>query len=200
MFDDPGNSLKKHHFPPAENVFDKNGLRFIIFYSSVYHEQSIWQRHLKEKLAGERPKNEGKIVKILIVEDEFISRALLGQILSPYGTCHIATNGREALEILKNACDLNEKYDLVCLDIMMPEIDGQEVLAGIREMEESRGISGVTATKVIMTTALDDTYNIMEAFTRGHCEAYLTKPIDRHRLLEHLSELKLLDASGQAFA
>ena len=118
------------------------------------------------------------------------------EILSPFGTCHVATNGREALEVLKRACEEDKRYDLVCLDIMMPEMDGQEVLAGIREMENARGIRGMKATKVIMTTALDDSHNIMEAFTQGHCEAYLTKPIDRNRLLEHLSELKLLDASG----
>ncbi|MDP3479587.1 MAG: response regulator [Desulfoprunum sp.] len=137
-------------------------------------------------------------MKILIVEDEFISRTLLTEILSPYGSCHIATNGREALEVLERACEADNRYDLVCLDIMMPEKDGQEVLAKIREMEDARGIRGMAATKVIMTTALDDSYNIMEAFTQGHCEAYLTKPIDRDRLLEHLRELKLIDASSHA--
>jgi len=139
-------------------------------------------------------------LKILIVEDEYISRALLTEILSPYGSCHIATNGREALEILAKACDDDKRYDLVCLDIVMPEIDGHEVLAGIRDMEASRGIRGMAATKVIMTTALDDTHNIMEAFANGHCEAYLTKPIDRKKLLDHLCELKLLDTSGHAIA
>ncbi len=134
-------------------------------------------------------------MKILIVEDEFISRTLLAEILLPYGNCHIATNGREALEVLKKACDDDKRYDLVCLDIMMPEVDGQEVLIKIREMENVRDIRGMAATKVIMTTALDDSYNIMEAFTRGHCEAYLTKPINRDRLLEHLRELRLIDES-----
>ena len=137
-------------------------------------------------------------MKTLIVEDEFISRTLLTEILSPYGSCHIAINGREALEMLEKACENDQRYDLVCLDIIMPEKDGHEVLAGIREMEEIRGVSGMSATKVIMTTALDDTYNIMEAFARGHCEAYLTKPIDRRKLLDHLYELKLLDTSGHA--
>ena len=139
-------------------------------------------------------------MKTLIVEDEYISRALLAEILSPFGSCHIATNGREALEILAKACDSDQRYDLVCLDIVMPEMDGHEVLAGIRKMEASKGISGMAATKVIMTTALDDTYNIMEAFANGHCEAYLTKPIDRKKLLDHLHELKLLDTSGHVFA
>lgn len=137
-------------------------------------------------------------MKTLIVEDEYISRTLLTEILSPYGSCHIAINGREALEMLEKACEEDQRYDLVCLDIIMPEKDGHEVLSGIREMEGLRGINGMSATKVIMTTALDDTYNIMEAFARGHCEAYLTKPIDRRKLLDHLHELNLLDTSGHA--
>ncbi len=132
-------------------------------------------------------------MKILIVEDEFISRTLLVEILSPFGSCHIATNGRDAVKAFEKAWTDDERFDLICLDIVMPELDGQEVLAMIREREEARGIRGAAATKVIMTTGLDDSYNIMEAFTHGHCEAYLTKPIERHRLLEHLRELRFID-------
>ena len=131
-------------------------------------------------------------MKILIVEDEFISRTLLSEMLSEYGICHIATDGREAVEVLGRAYAVSEKYDLVCLDIMMPEMDGQEVLTEIRKMEQEHGISGENATKVIMTTALDDSKNIMKAFTEGHCEAYLTKPIEKEKLVSQLRDLKLI--------
>jgi len=40
-------------------------------------------------------------------------------------------------------------------------------------------VTGGDCTKIIMTMALDDSQNIMKAFTEGHCEAYLTKPISR---------------------
>ena len=132
-------------------------------------------------------------MKILIVEDECISRTLLAEILSPYGVCDLASNGREAVEVIGMAYDGEQRYDLVCLDIRMPEMDGQEVLTKIRTMEEARGIDGIAATRVIMTTALDDSRSILEAFTQGRCDAYLTKPIARDRLLSHLRELQLLD-------
>ena len=130
-------------------------------------------------------------MKILVVEDEYISRILLTEMISEYGTCHVATDGMEAVKILEQSFDTNERFDLVCLDIMMPELDGLEVLYLIRKMEEVRHIDGIT--KVIMTTALNDSKNIMQAFTRGRCEAYLTKPIDRVKLVQHLMDLKVID-------
>ncbi len=132
-------------------------------------------------------------MKILIVEDEYISRVLLSEMLSAFGTCHVAIDGKEAVTILERSFETKERFDLVCLDIMMPELDGQEVLHCIRNMEKSMNINRAEATKVIMTTALDDSKNIMQAFTKGHCEAYLTKPIDRVKLMQHLQELKLID-------
>ncbi len=129
-----------------------------------------------------------KVMKILIAEDEFVSRTILTEMLSAYGTCHVAVNGLEALEAIENAIE-KEKYDLVCLDIMMPELDGQEVLSGIRKLEKERGLEGVT--KVFMITALDDSENIMKAFTQGHCEAYLTKPIKKEELEKHIREMGL---------
>ena len=132
-------------------------------------------------------------MKILIVEDEFISRTLLEEMLSSFGTCRLATNGREAVEILHHSYLEGEPFSLVCLDIMMPEIDGQQVLAEIRNMERTFGIEKKDKTKVIMTTALDDSHNILKAFTEGRCEGYLTKPIDKAKLVSQLKDLNLIN-------
>jgi two-component system, chemotaxis family, chemotaxis protein CheY len=129
-------------------------------------------------------------MKILVVDDEYISRILLTEMLSAYGTCHTAADGMEAVAILQDAFAAGERFDLVCLDIMMPGIDGQEVLLLIRKMEEERHILGIT--KVIMTTALNDSKNIIRAFTLGGCQAYLTKPINRDKLVQNLIDLKMI--------
>lgn len=131
-------------------------------------------------------------MKILIVEDEYISRVLLFEILSVFGTCHMATDGKEAITILQRSFDTGECFDLVCLDIMLPEMDGQEVLRRLRIMENKMSCHGMKAVRVIMTTALDDSKNIMQAFTDGRCEAYLTKPIDKEKLYQHLRDLRLV--------
>lgn len=131
-------------------------------------------------------------MRILIVEDEFISRTVLLEMLAAYGICRVAADGAEAVEAIRRSFESGEYFDLVCLDIMMPEIDGQEVLAEMRRMEEEFGIAEKRVSKVIMTTALDDSHNIMKAFVDGQCEAYLTKPIDKGKLLVHLKDLNLI--------
>lgn len=135
----------------------------------------------------------GSKLKILIVEDEFISRILLKEILEPFGNCHLAIDGREALEKLEDSYTSPEKrFDLVCLDIMMPEISGHEVLKELRKLEGRLGIKKEQVTKVVMVTALDDAQNVMEAVSVGRCQAYLTKPVSRSRIEEQLEKLELM--------
>lgn len=136
----------------------------------------------------------GKKIKILIVEDEFISRTLLQEMLAPFGDCDAVSNGFEAVEVLEKSYRVNEnRYDLVCLDIMMPKMSGHEVLVELRRIEKNKGLRGSETAKVLMVTALDDSKNIMEAFVVGRCEAYLTKPVSRARLEEQLRHMRLLE-------
>jgi two-component system chemotaxis response regulator CheY len=121
-------------------------------------------------------------MKTLIVEDDFTSRLLLQEILKEFGAVHIAVNGQEAVDAFGNALVTGEPYDLVCLDIMLPGIDGLEALRQIRGMEDVTGTSPSRGTKVIMTTALDHVKSVVHAF-RGLCDDYLFKPIDRGRLV-----------------
>ena len=130
-------------------------------------------------------------MRTLIVEDDFTSRLLLQSFLSPYGECHIAVNGREAVDAFRAAQASGKKYDLVCMDIMMPEMDGQEAVREIRAVEEAGGTLSTTGAKIIMITALDDVKSVVKAFM-GLCDAYLFKPIDTGKLLGHLKDLHLV--------
>lgn len=132
-------------------------------------------------------------LNILIVEDEFISRTLLREILAPFGQCSMAVNGEEAVDVLQESYEKDGcRYDLVCLDIMMPGKNGHEVLQELRRIEKKKGLTGKDTTKVLMVTALDDAKNIMEAFVVGKCEAYLTKPVSKTKLEEQLRHLHLI--------
>jgi two-component system, chemotaxis family, chemotaxis protein CheY len=131
-------------------------------------------------------------MKTLIVEDDNTSHLLLSEILKSFGPAQRAMNGKEAVEAVRTALESGEPYDLICLDIMMPEMDGQEALQQIRALEKAREVLSSSRAKIIMTTALSDPRNVVEAFS-GLADAYLVKPIDKARLLGELRKLKLIE-------
>lgn len=130
-------------------------------------------------------------MKSLIVDDDFFSRRILQTILAVHGECHVAVGGKEALFAFEQALEDNQPYDLICLDIMMPEMNGQDVLKTIREIETDKKIHGTDCVKIIMTTAVDDIDSIKRAF-REQCECYLIKPINKAKLLKVLSDFGLI--------
>ena len=130
-------------------------------------------------------------LNILIVDDEFSARKLLEVMLAPYGRCVLATNGEEAVKAAQQALTQDRYFDLICLDIMMPDMDGQEALKVIRQLENKKGIWPGNGAKVIMTTALQDASNIMTAFME-QCESYLVKPIEKEALLAEMRKVMLI--------
>ncbi len=131
-------------------------------------------------------------MRALIVEDDFASRRLLQKFLDPYGSSDVAINGREAVDAFLLAHKENTPYDLICLDIMMPEMDGQQVLKAIRHLEEEKGISHRHEVNIIMTTALNAPRDVVEAYYLGGCTSYLVKPIDKRKLIAELEAFGLI--------
>ena len=129
-------------------------------------------------------------MRILIVDDNFPNRYFMDKILNKYGKCDVVVNGQEAFEAFQLATNEGIPYDLICLDLNMPGMDGHEALALIRQHEKSFGIVGLDTVKVIITSALDDVANIRKAFV-GQCEEYLVKPIDAQKLIETMERLLL---------
>jgi two-component system chemotaxis response regulator CheY len=130
-------------------------------------------------------------MKILIAEDDLASRKFLFKFLSQYGECDLVVDGLEALDAFLISIKENTPYDLICLDIMMPKVDGVKVLKHIRELETKKGIIPDKRSKVIMTTALAETQFVQNAFEIG-CDAYAAKPIDTQKLIEVLGKLGLI--------
>ena len=130
-------------------------------------------------------------MKTLIVEDELTSRVMLREILKRYGPPQVAMNGREAVDAVRAAIQAGDPFSLICLDIMMPEMDGQQALKLIRQLEEEAGLTAESRARVIMTTAHADKANVLEAI-QSQCDYFLVKPIDGRVLLEELRRLKLI--------
>ncbi len=130
-------------------------------------------------------------MKVLIVDDDAGSRKLLQLYLSEYGTLVTATSGQEAVEIFERSFDDNERFDLICLDYMMPGMDGVETLDAIRQIERQRGINRSDRARIIMTTVVDQEEDILKAFETG-CDSYVIRPDRKERLVEEIRSFGLI--------
>ncbi|MDE7311788.1 MAG: response regulator [Eubacterium sp.] len=130
-------------------------------------------------------------MKILLAEDDFVTRKFMVNFLSKYGECDVTVDGMEAVDAFMMALEDEEPYDLVCLDIMMPVMDGYQALVAIRKLEKEKNIPDDKAVKVIMTTALNEERNVKMAFELG-CTIYSGKPINQDRFEQALKKLGLI--------
>lgn len=128
-------------------------------------------------------------MKSLVAEDDATNRKLLQTFLQNYGQCDIAVDGDEAVNAVRLARQNRQSYDLICMDLRMPKMDGQ---AAIREIRKQEVISGVLKTaKIIVTTAHSETEDIAGALL-AKCNAYLVKPIEIAKLKKELTSFGLI--------
>ena len=120
-------------------------------------------------------------MKILIVEDELTSRELLKVILEPYGRIDTAADSIEAIKTFNMAL-ASETYDLICLDIMMPKMDGFKMCDKIKNDERTSHIP------VILLTAKASGEDKIEGLETG-ADDYLTKPFDTKKLQIRINNL-----------
>lgn len=128
-------------------------------------------------------------MRILIVEDDFISRRILKEILSEYGSCDVVVDGHEAIQEFRMALSEQKPYDIIFLDIMMPNVDGLQALKQIRSIERERGIQPVHEVKIVMTTALDDPRTVIDAYYQGGADSYLVKPLTKAKITAELQKV-----------
>lgn len=130
-------------------------------------------------------------MRILIAEDDFASRKVILKFLSVYGDCDVTVDGMEAIDAFMMALEEDNPYDLICLDVMMPIMDGYQALKNIRDIEKEHNIPEDKMAKVIMTTALNEEKNVKKAFELG-CTVYCAKPIDMEKLKSTLETIGLI--------
>lgn len=127
----------------------------------------------------------------MIAEGDFICRRLLKNLLSAHGQCDIAVDGQEVLQAFKMAHQEETPYDLLCLDILLPENNGLEIWNSIRTYEKKHEIQEASRIKIIMSSVLDSYKDNLVSF-REECEAYLAKPITKEKLDEILQRFGLV--------
>jgi two-component system chemotaxis response regulator CheY len=126
------------------------------------------------------------------VDDEITSRFILKAILDQYFTCDMAENGEEALCAFDQAHLQDTHYNVICLDITMPGMDGLKVLKSIKDAELALSLGPQLEAKVIIVTADNASATILNSFFECGASAYITKPIDRHKLIHELNNLALI--------
>ena len=129
--------------------------------------------------------------KVLIAEDDMASGKFLMKLLSKYGHVDLARDGIEAVDNFVKAASSEEKYDLVCLDIMMPKIDGYKALESIRNAERKLGIPRISRCKIIMISALDEGFD--SSYASDDYDEYICKPIDIVKFDNIIKKMGLFD-------
>ena len=132
-------------------------------------------------------------MKTLIVEDDFVSRKLLKDIIQKYSDCDVVIDGKEAIQAFRLAWEDNQPYDLILMDIMMPRMDGKEAVKQIRAFEKEINVTGSKEVKIVMTTALGDPKTVFETYYKCGATSYLVKPLSKEKIFDELKKLQLID-------
>ena len=128
-------------------------------------------------------------MRFLVVDDDFETRHLMQKLLRPFGDVDVATDGEEGVEAFSRALKEGEPYSLVTMDILMPNIDGQQALREIRQIEKENEISPEKQARVIMISGLDNSEELHDAFFLGEATGYMVKPINHAVLLQEIAKL-----------
>ncbi|MBF0234429.1 MAG: HDOD domain-containing protein [Desulfamplus sp.] len=127
-------------------------------------------------------------MKILIAEDQAISRELMVKMLESLGQIEAFATGQEALKAFENASISSEPFQIMISDISMPGMSGIELLKAVRAFESRKKISKQNKIKVIMFTSYANKETVIECYMGG-CDDYVLKPFNRSVIIEKISKL-----------
>ena len=130
-------------------------------------------------------------MKILVVDDEPVSRKKMEVIMQNFGFCDSARSGEEAINLFVIALASNRPFDVIALDISMPDMDGLGVLLKIREIEKNENVAFENRVKVIMVTSKSDKESVLSSMNGG-CNEYIIKPFNWKIIFNKLIKLKVL--------
>ena len=129
-------------------------------------------------------------MRILVVDDEVVSRKKMMKSVSDLGTCEGVQNGNAALSAVRTALEEWKLYNLITLDISMPDISGTEVLTQIRDMETQRGLDSEERATIFMVTSHSDIDTVKACV--GKCNGYIIKPFNKEVVMEKLKKAGLV--------
>jgi|GEM_PF-867004 len=124
-------------------------------------------------------------MRVLIVEDDPTARLMLKSMLIKIADVTESTTGNEGLQAFYSALKAGNHFDLICLDIGLPEIDGTDVLRLIRKAEAEKCAKKAV---VLILSASSESESVQNMLALG-ADGYLVKPVDRAKLIARLRSL-----------
>jgi two-component system, chemotaxis family, chemotaxis protein CheY len=129
-------------------------------------------------------------MRILIVEDEKISRQKMQLIMNNFGECDSLERGDKAVEAFQKAWDMRAPYDVITLDIVLEDMNGMDVLLNMREIEKSMNLPAAKKAKIIMVTSQSDRDFVITCMT-ANCDGYVVKPFTKQTISKCLHKIFL---------
>lgn len=129
-------------------------------------------------------------MRILVVDDDEISRIKLTTLFAAYGQVDSAPDGESACAMFESAHKDLSPYGLVTMDVEMPGMNGPEAVKRMREVEEALGLFSAKGAKILMVTVKKEMKTVSNSYHEG-CDGYLTKPTTPEDVVRALAELGL---------
>ena len=129
--------------------------------------------------------------RYLIVDDEEMGRYMLQAFLSEFALCDVAENGNEALRLFEKAQLEGKPYDLLCVDLIMPGMNGIALIRKIRELERIDSVYVGVRSKIFVITASDSAWDKADLLLENLCDDYIVKPFNRESLKDDLYKHEL---------
>jgi len=129
--------------------------------------------------------------KCLIVDDDLLGRELIAQYLRNVPFVDTAVDGQDAVGKFRAALAAEDPYELILLDIVMPDMDGITAGKEIRKLERSLELTADKQVKIIMLTALNTPQDIVQSMLSAQSSAYLVKPVEPDKLRKTIGQLGL---------
>lgn len=127
-------------------------------------------------------------MKVLVIDDEVVSREKMASIVRRFGQCQAVDNGILAINCFWEAWNNWTPFDLITLDISMPGQDGLETLKKIRNLEKDKKVPHDRRVKVIMVTGEAEKETVLSCIKLG-CNDYVVKPFNRETVEQKIQKL-----------
>jgi HD-like signal output (HDOD) protein/CheY-like chemotaxis protein len=127
-------------------------------------------------------------MRILIVDDDIVSRTKLRLIMENFGECRTEVSGQEAMTAVRSAIQNNTAFDIITLDVSMPGMSGLDALQAIRQLERDFSITQQRQSKILMVTSAADK-DLIIACVQSGCNDFIVKPFNLDVIQKKLDKI-----------